>query len=113
MSKKKNLTGVIYSTNPDFEYLYEEEEIIETLTPQHQTLKIQLDKKQRAGKQVSLISNFVGTEEDLNALCKELKTKCGVGGSCKDGEILLQGDHRDKITQYLQSKGYKTKRIGG
>lgn len=113
MSKKKNLTGVIYSTNPDFEYLYEEEEIIETLPPQQQTLKIQLDKKQRAGKQVSLIINFVGTEEDLNALCKELKTKCGVGGSCKDGEILLQGDHRDKITQYLQSKGYKTKRIGG
>lgn len=113
MSKKKNLTDVVYSTNPDFEYQYEEEEIAETLPPQQQTLKIQLDKKQRAGKQVTLVTNFVGTEEDLNSLCKELKTKCGVGGSCKGNEILLQGDHRDKITQYLQSKGYKTKRIGG
>ena len=113
MSKKKNLTGVVYSTNPDFEYQYEEDEITETLPPQRQTLKIQLDKKQRAGKQVTLVSNFIGTEEDLTALCKELKAKCGVGGSCKSDEILLQGDHRDKITQYLQSKGYKTKRIGG
>ncbi len=113
MSKKKNLTGVIYSTNPDFEYTYEEDELTETLPPQQQTLKIQLDKKQRSGKQVTLITDFIGTEEDLNVLCKELKAKCGVGGSCKDNEILLQGDHREKVTKYLQEKGYKTKRIGG
>ncbi len=113
MGKKQNKIGVVYSTNPDFEYEYEEEEIIETLPPGKQLLKIQLDKKQRGGKQVTLVSNFIGTEEDLKDLCKELKLKCGVGGSCFGEEILLQGDHRDKICKYLEEKGYKTKRIGG
>ena len=113
MGKKQNKIGVVYSTNPDFEYMYEEEELVETLPPSQQTLKIQLDRKQRAGKQVTLISNFIGTEEDLKDLCKELKAKCGVGGSCSAGEILLQGDLRDKASAYLHDKGYKVKKAGG
>jgi translation initiation factor 1 len=113
MAKKQNKIGVVYSTNPDFEYMYEEEELVETLPPSQQTLKIQLDKKQRAGKQVTLINNFIGTQEDLKELCKELKAKCGVGGRCSEGEILLQGDHRDKVSAYLQDKGYRVKRVGG
>ena len=113
MGKKQNKIGVVYSTNPDFEYMYEEEELVETLPASMQTLKIQLDKKQRAGKQVTLINNFIGTQEDLKERCKELKAKCGVGGSCSEGEILLHGDHRDKVAAYLQDKGYKVKRLGG
>ncbi len=113
MSKKQNKIGVVYSTNPDYEYEYEESEIVETLPPNRQTLKLQLDKKQRGGKQVTLLGGFIGTDEDLKTLCKDLKLRCGVGGSCSAGEILLQGDQRDKIQTYLQSKGYKVKRIGG
>ncbi len=113
MGKKQNKIGVVYSTNPNFEYEYEKEPIQPTLPPEKQTLKIQLDKKQRGGKQVTLIGNFVGTDEDLKDLCKDLKLKCGVGGSATEGEILLQGDQREKISEYLQAKGYKIKRIGG
>lgn len=113
MGKKNNKIGVVYSTNPDFEYTYEENETVESLPPHKQTLKIQLDKKQRAGKQVTLIGNIVATSDEIKDLCKELKAKCGVGGSCTESEILLQGDHRDKVIDLLTQKGYKTKRIGG
>ena len=84
MGKKNNKIGVVYSTNPDFEYTYEEDETVESLPPHKQTLKIQLDKKQRAGKQVTLIGNIVATSDEIKDLCKELKAKCGVGGSCTE-----------------------------
>ena len=110
---KKQKKNVVYSTNPDFNYDFEEQEEQDTLPPQQQDLKVTLDKKQRAGKAVTLIYDFVGSEEDLNALGKTLKQKCGVGGSVKDGEILIQGDHRDKILKLLHDANYKAKRVGG
>ena len=116
MSKKnkKHREGIVYSTSDDFEYEYEEQEEQETLPPSEQILKVQLDKKARAGKKVSLISGFIGTENDLKDLGKKLKSKCGVGGSVKDGEILIQGDFRDKIVEVLQKDGYnKVKKVGG
>lgn len=109
----KDRLGVVFSTNPDFEYEHEEEEQQETLPPEEQQLKISLDKKQRKGKAVTLITGFIGTEEDLKALAKLLKSKCGVGGSAKDEEIIIQGDFRDKVMQLLTASGYKVKRVGG
>lgn len=103
---KKNRTGVIYSTNPDFDYNYEEEGIVETLPKDKQKLKVQIDKRRRKGKVVTLITGFVGTPEDLKALGKTLKSKCGVGGSAKDGEIIVQGDHKTKVATLLKSLGY-------
>jgi len=113
MSKKndwKKRDGVVYSTSNDFEFSYDQKEEAQTLPPQQQNLRVQLDKSLRAGKQVSLVLGFVGSSTDLEALGKLLKSKCGVGGSVKDGEIIIQGDHRDKLVQILLKEGYKAKR---
>jgi len=110
---KKNRDGVVFSTDPDFQYSYNENEQLNTLPPQQQNLKVVLDKKSRAGKQVTLVSGFIGSTEDLASLGKELKMKCGVGGSVKEGTIMIQGDFADRILKVLIEKGYKAKRSGG
>ena len=116
MSKKnKNKrSGIVYSTNPDFEYNYADNEDQIDLQPEEQKLRIFLDRKQRAGKEVTLIAGFEGSDESLKELGKFLKSKCGVGGSVKNGEIILQGNHRDKVLKLLIDKGYQnTKKSGG
>jgi len=117
MSKKTNdwkkRDGIVFSTADSFDYQFGEEESHDTLSPNQQKLRVLLDKKSRAGKQVTLIEGFVGSEEDLKELGKLLKNKCGVGGSTKDGEILIQGDHRDKVLQVLTQAGYGAKKVGG
>ena len=108
----KDRLNVVYSTNPDFSYESPDEEEADTLPKERQNLRIQLDKRNRNGKKVSLITGFIGKNEDLQDLGKLLKTKCGVGGSAKDGEIIIQGDFRSKIQEILQKEGYtKTKTI--
>lgn len=118
MAKNKNndwkkRDGVVYSTSDNFEFDLNDGEEAQTLPPQQQNLKVMLDKKSRGGKQVTLVAGFVGSDDDLKELGKMLKNKCGVGGSAKDNEILIQGDHRDKVVTILQSAGYKAKRSGG
>lgn len=111
--QKKQPEGIVYSTNRDFQFQYNEEAEASTLSPEKQNLRVMLDKKNRGGKMVTLITGFVGSSDDLDALAKQLKTKCGVGGTSKDGEILIQGDFRDKILQILLNLGYKAKKAGG
>ena len=110
MQDWKDRLGVVYSTNPDFKYETAAEEEVDTLPAAQQKLIVSIDRRARAGKQVTLVSGFVGKDEDLAALAKTLKTKCGVGGSAKDGEILIQGDFRDRVTALLKSMGYNAKR---
>jgi translation initiation factor 1 len=112
MKHKSDNNGMVYSTNPDFVFDYGEEEPV-TLEPAKQNLRVMLDKKQRAGKKVTLITGFQGSDFELAALGKELKSACGVGGSVKDGEILLQGDFREKVLALLLQKGYSKTKISG
>jgi len=117
MSKKSkkfnNFEGIVFSTDPEHEYQRFEEDEEETPLTKYQDLRVQLDKKQRGGKAVTLITGFRGKEEDLMSLGKMLKTKCGVGGTVKDWEILIQGDFRKKVVEILLKEGYKVKMIGG
>lgn len=107
----KERLAVVYSTNPDFKYDTGEAQEPETLLPAKQNLRIKLDKRHRNGKAVTLITGFVGTGEDLKQLARRLKSACGVGGSDKDGEILIQGDHREKVLAILIKEGYKARII--
>lgn len=106
----KSRLGVVYSTNPDFKYTTETQEEADTLPPSKQRLIVGIDRRNRGGKQVTLITGFIGREEDLRELSRTLKTKLGVGGSAKDGEITVQGDFRDKVVELLQKLGYQAKR---
>ena len=106
----KSRLGVVFSTNPDFEYTRAEEAQAETLPPEKQKLIVGIDRKGRGGKQVTLVSGFKGSEEDLKELGRLLKVRCGVGGSAKEGEITVQGDLRDKVTAILRELGYNAKR---
>ncbi|MCC8155307.1 MAG: translation initiation factor [Tannerellaceae bacterium] len=107
----KDRLGVMYSTNPDFQYNTGDKEEKDTLPKEKQLLRISLDKRNRGGKAVTLITGFTGTGEDLATLGKLLKVKCGVGGSAKEGEIIVQGDHRQKVLEILQKEGYTKSRI--
>ena len=107
----KSRLGVVYSTNPDYQYeTAQQAPEAETLPPEKQRLTVRIDRRRRAGKQVTLVEGFVGREADLSALARTLKTRCGVGGSAADGEILIQGDLRDKLVALLTSMGYNAKR---
>lgn len=108
----KQRLNIVYSTNPDMQYeTADEEEIVETLPSEKQKLRVMLDKKNRKGKEVTLITDFVGTDDDLKELARMLKTKCGVGGSARGGEILIQGDFRQRVKDLLTAEGYKVRII--
>ena len=113
MSKKnKEKIGVVYSTDPNFKFEFDQDETQETLAPEKQQLYVSIDRKQRAGKSVTLVEGFVGTTNDLEALGKILKNKCGCGGSAKDGIILIQGELKDKVFDLLLQMKYKVKKKG-
>lgn len=108
----KERLGVVFSTNPDYKYDTKEEVETATLEPQKQNLRIWLDRL-KGGRVATVVRGFVGTYDDLAAMGKELKTRCGVGGTAKDGEIIIQGDHRDRVMELLQKAGYRCKKSGG
>lgn len=109
----KSRLGVVYSTNSDYQYTTDQEEQPQTLPPAEQNLRVWLDRKQRGGKTATIVRGFVGRDEDLSELARMLKTRCGVGGSAKEGEIIIQGDHRDRVVELLAQAGYKCKKAGG
>ncbi len=112
MADWKERLGMVYSTNPDFEYNYENEAEAETLAPAKQVLRVWRDTKGRGGKVATIVRGFVGSADDLEELGRTLKRRCGVGGSVKEGEIIIQGDHRDRVTTLLLQKGYtQTKKV--
>lgn len=113
MAKKKKRIDIVYSTNPDYGFEEDDFNDADTLPNEEQNLKVMLDRKKRKGKEVTLITGFVGSEDDLKDLGKVLKQKCGVGGAVKDGEILIQGNSVQKVMDYLLKGGYKAKRSGG
>lgn len=113
MADWKERLGMVYSTNPDFEYDTAGEQEPETLAPERQNLRIWLDRKHRGGKTVTIVRGFVGREADLAELGRMLKSKCGTGGSAKDGEIIIQGDRRDRVAELLATAGYVCKKAGG
>jgi len=108
----KSRLGMVYSTDPDFKYTIDEEPEAETLPPARQQLRVWLDRKQRAGKVVTLVRGFVGRDDDLQELARMLKSRCGVGGSAKEGEIIIQGDHRDRVVELLAGAGYGCRKAG-
>ena len=105
INRKKRI-GVVYSTNPDYEYSDESQEEADTLPKNQQKLRLNMERAGRGGKTVTLVKGFIGLEEDITALCKLLKQKCGVGGSVKDGEIIIQGDHRQRLIEILKKEGF-------
>ena len=112
MKSKKNYSGIVYSTNPDFNLNHESQDESLSCTPANQKMKIRLETKHRAGKAATIIDGFIGTEIEREDMVKKLKNFCGTGGSSKDGEMMIQGDQRDKVMLWLQKNGYKqTKRI--
>lgn len=106
---RKKRINVVYSTNPDFSYEYDQEEAPATLAPERQNLRVVTDTKQRKGKTVTLVQGFIGSSDDLETLARLLKNKCGTGGSAKDGEILIQGDVQEKVLALLRDAGYRVK----
>ncbi len=108
----KSRLNVVYSTNPDFQYEREQPESAETLPPAQQNLRVWVDRKQRAGKQVTLVRGFVGSDDDLKELGRLLRNRCGVGGTVKEGEIVIQGDFRDRVVELLLQRGYRVKKAG-
>lgn len=108
----KDRLGVVFSTSDNYDYHYDEENEAETLKPKDQNLKVFIDRKQRKGKVVTVVTGFIGADEDLKDLGKTLKSKCGTGGSAKEGEILIQGENKQKVHDLLQSLGYGVKMKG-
>ncbi len=109
----KSRLGVVFSTDPNYEYSDEQSAAEESLDPKQQELRVWLDRKHRGGKVATIVKGFRGAESELKELAKMLKSRCGVGGAHKDGEIIIQGDHCDKVVELLAKSGYKSKRAGG
>jgi len=111
--KRKNRTGIVYSTDPGFRYTFDAAKEKDTLPPNQQDLRVMLDSRNRKGKQVTLVTGFIGVDSDLQTLARDIKMLCGSGGSAKDGEIIIQGNFREKIIKHLSDKRYKVKKAGG